>query len=281
VLCFHAVAASGSAGLPNRGRADTLFLDSQPGDFIGGGIQQTFTAGHFSLSGAREASRSSTANGLSRFWELSFIAPEGAGSIRHVRPGGRYNFQSATLPAWTSTGTAEDATCCPDGSSSRIHPRRLGSVVSFRRLRAALRAIARGALRIDTRELQRSHRARISVSGGAVYEGDATATAGAVTVSVYRGRRVRHRQFLRSTAAQIAGLDTRRTGTLTSLTRARRRYPAVLGTRRSKHGRFDVALDPRPDPHRLRQGEVSIFDNDGRNLVAFDSEPGIGSSRIS
>ena len=72
-----------------------LFLDSQPGDYIGGGVQQTytildgtFTASHFGGT-VNVMFRTPT---FSHFWTLNFSAPDGTPLVPGVYEGaGRFS----------------------------------------------------------------------------------------------------------------------------------------------------------------------------------------------
>jgi hypothetical protein len=87
-----------------------LFLDSQPGDFVGGGIKQTFTV----LDGNFTANHNFVNNGVSinfnapsftHFWNLDFAAADNAPLVPGVYEGAvRFPFQGPGQPGLSVAG---------------------------------------------------------------------------------------------------------------------------------------------------------------------------------
>ena len=95
--------------LPGRADAQTtiLFLDSQPGDYIGGGVQHTVTpaTGSFTASRNFDNGVSISVNTTGGVWSLAFAAPGDA----TLTPGTydnatRWPFQSPTNPGLSISG---------------------------------------------------------------------------------------------------------------------------------------------------------------------------------
>ena len=84
-----------------------LALNSQPGDFIGGGINQTFTPADGIFTPSRNFSNGISVqfNGGPHFWFLDFAAPLGAPLATGVYEGAtRWPFQSPTGPGLSVSG---------------------------------------------------------------------------------------------------------------------------------------------------------------------------------
>jgi len=129
----------GSAWPHNRGRR--YALSGQPAGTSSAGSSKLHGR-HFSLSGPREDTVVYSNMDFSRLG-LSFIAPRR--SIPACTTGGPIQLQSATLPGMTSTGRAEDATCCPRTVRRPRIPLDVSQRRFSRRLRAACETIARGS----------------------------------------------------------------------------------------------------------------------------------------
>ena len=88
-------------------RADTyLFFDSEPGDYIGGGLTRTFTTadGNFSVTQNYDNGVSVNFNGSS-WWYLDFAAPNNDFLVPGVYEGAtRFPFQSPTAPGLSISG---------------------------------------------------------------------------------------------------------------------------------------------------------------------------------
>lgn len=97
------------AVLPGRANAQTtvLFLDSQPGDYIGGGTQHTVTpaTGAFTVSRNFDNGVSLSVNTTGGIWSLAFSAPGDAtltaGTYDHAT---RWPFQSPVDPGLSVSG---------------------------------------------------------------------------------------------------------------------------------------------------------------------------------
>ena len=86
--------------------ATFIFLDSQPGDYIGGGVQQTFTLADGPITAHRIGNGVSVnLNGGSHFWFLEFAAPNNAtlvpGSYEDAT---RWPFNSPSEPGLSVSG---------------------------------------------------------------------------------------------------------------------------------------------------------------------------------
>ena len=97
------------AGLTGSARAASLlFFDSQPGDYIGGGVPRRFTEldGTFSASSNFGNGVSITlAGGRLGFWSLDFAAPMGSELAAGTYDGAtRFPFQSPTEPGLSVDG---------------------------------------------------------------------------------------------------------------------------------------------------------------------------------
>jgi hypothetical protein len=78
-----------------------LFLNSQPGDYIGAGIQQTFTPanGAFTIQNPSKGVATVSFNGSGHFWNLSFASPTGTNLVKSEYEGAqRFAFHSPTKP---------------------------------------------------------------------------------------------------------------------------------------------------------------------------------------
>src|SRR5690349_8455644 len=85
-----------------------IFLDSQPGDYIGGGMQATFTPadGTFSVTGSPSGiTVSFFGSGFGLFWFLDFAPPTGLSITRSEYEGAqRYAFHGPTKPGLDVSG---------------------------------------------------------------------------------------------------------------------------------------------------------------------------------
>ena len=92
--------------------ATELFLDSEPGDSVGGGIQQTFTEADGAFTGSRNFDNgvSIDFNGPGHFWGLDFAAPNQADLIPGpYEDATRFPFQS---PAGAGLSVSGDGRGC-------------------------------------------------------------------------------------------------------------------------------------------------------------------------
>ena len=94
--------------LTSRGESATfLSLDSQPGDYIGQGQQQTLTTvdGSFTATRNFDNGVSVSFNGGTQFWSLDFAAPNAAALAVGTYEGAtRFPFQSPTEPGLDVAG---------------------------------------------------------------------------------------------------------------------------------------------------------------------------------
>lgn len=96
------------------GQTTSLQLKSQPGDFIGGGVDQTFTPADGTFTAFRNFNNGVAINfnGGPHWWYLNFAAPQGACSSRvftRTQPVGR--FTRRRDQEWTSAARVEGAIC--------------------------------------------------------------------------------------------------------------------------------------------------------------------------
>ncbi|HEY2941458.1 MAG TPA: FG-GAP-like repeat-containing protein [Vicinamibacteria bacterium] len=108
-LCLSSLALAGLATTASPAWAQTtvLFLDSQPGDYVGAGLQQTFTPldGTFSGSTLFGGGVQVSFQGPSHFWYLHFAPLTGATLVAGAYPEAqRWPFQSPTHPALDVSG---------------------------------------------------------------------------------------------------------------------------------------------------------------------------------
>jgi hypothetical protein len=105
-----AVAFVAGSAAPARAQSTTLYLNSQAGDYIGGGVSQSYTTadGVFnarSSNGAQHVAISFNTPTYSHWWYLDFAAPTGLPLTAGGYDGAtRYPFQSPSLRA-SSNGT--------------------------------------------------------------------------------------------------------------------------------------------------------------------------------
>jgi hypothetical protein len=171
----------------NAAGADTLVLDSEPGDFVGEGRLSTFTDGLFTLThDPAGVVVNFQSTDRVHWWTLDFAPPRvetlGTGFYDHAS---RYPFNSPTYPGLSVYG--EGRGC--NKLTGRFVVREIewdlsGEVV---KLAADFEQHCEGlppALRIDPRELLRADRAAHLGRGVVVLEGDVGSTPTAVTVSV-------------------------------------------------------------------------------------------------
>jgi hypothetical protein len=96
--------ASGSAA----GQTDVLHLRSQPGDFVGGGVEQVLTPADGTFMASRNFDNGVTINfdgGGARFWSLSFAAPQDAELVPGTYENAtRWPFQLPTAPGMSISG---------------------------------------------------------------------------------------------------------------------------------------------------------------------------------
>ena len=78
-ILFPFLALLCCAATPLQAQTTTLFFDSQPGDYIGGGLRRTWTASDltFSVISAAPSQIRLHATSSSIWWYLTFRAPEG------------------------------------------------------------------------------------------------------------------------------------------------------------------------------------------------------------
>jgi hypothetical protein len=92
---------------PNLSRATSITLNSQPGDYVGGGITQTLTPidGNFSISNTTGVAHVRLDAGDSS-WSLDFAAPSGQPLVPGSYEGAlRYPFQGSSAPGLDVSGS--------------------------------------------------------------------------------------------------------------------------------------------------------------------------------
>jgi hypothetical protein len=92
---------------PASAQTTSLVLDSQPGDYVGGGIKQTFTESHGTFEVQRNFDNgvSLTFDGGSHWWRLDFAAPgDAALSVGPFEGARRFPFQLSTEPGLSVVG---------------------------------------------------------------------------------------------------------------------------------------------------------------------------------
>jgi len=102
MFLFHLFSPGTAAG-----QTTSLELRSQPGDFVGGGIDQTFTPADGTFTANRNFNNGVTINfnGGSHFWFLNFAAPQNAELVPGVYENAtRWPFQSPTEPGMDVSG---------------------------------------------------------------------------------------------------------------------------------------------------------------------------------
>jgi hypothetical protein len=84
-----------------------IFFDSEPGDYIGGGQQRTFTLDDGTITASRSAGGVSMRfNGGSNWWYLDFVPPGGQElKVDSYEDAARYPFQSPTQPGLSVSGS--------------------------------------------------------------------------------------------------------------------------------------------------------------------------------
>ena len=89
--------------------ATFLYFDSQPGDYIGGGVERTWTPsdGSFHIETNFDGGVSVSFDGGSNWWSLDFVPPEGGDQLGVGTYEGaeRYPFQSPTAPGLSVSGS--------------------------------------------------------------------------------------------------------------------------------------------------------------------------------
>ena len=107
MIVTAALALSGLLSVRAEAQTTILFLDSQPGDYIGGGVQHTVTpaTGSFTASRNFDNGVSISVNTSGGVWSLAFAAPGDAtltaGTYDNAT---RWPFQSPTNPGLSVSG---------------------------------------------------------------------------------------------------------------------------------------------------------------------------------